>query len=856
MPEAPTQNASGDHIGPYLLVRPLGHGGMGQVWLAHDARLHRKVALKRLHTEGEDASARERILREARAAARITHPNVATIHDVLDADGRTYIVMEYVEGESLSQRLARLGRIPSAEVVEIGRQLASGLAEAHAQGVIHRDLKPANVQMTPGGVAKILDFGVARTLAQPASTTAETMAPLRANAQMTDGVRAGTQAYMSPEQLLGRHVDHRSDIYSLGVLLFELAVGRPPFPMRDLLEHIVDVTSKPAPAAHHVDSSVARPLSDVIATCLAREPDERYQSADALRDALCPAAPRATRAMATGAVAAVLTIAVAAAIVTVWQPLGHPVRPATIAVLSVEAGTSVPIADALAREVESLVVSNLRTVAGVTVVSRAALAGTPRDEVDRMRQALHVDYAIDLTLTAAEPRLQLSGRIRDLARASASWSGVIAADRPLAAEHQLLDAIDGAFRDAGVWRNGLPSAADARLRRLRTSSDEAFGQYIRGQAVVDAGGPPASFDQAISFLQAAVRADASFGLAWAALADALSVRYERTKDADVLKQANVAAATAIRTAPDASAPFRSLGRLQNIAGRRDDAITSFRRALQVDADDDGAARQLATALASRGDVDAAIEAGRAAIAIRPRAWPNHYALGFIYYNAGRYAEAIAELRRVTELEPEGARGYLLLGAAFHKRGDLQQAIGNYEHAVRLSPNASAFSNLALIYYQSERYQDAVRAFQSAVGADPAQPVLQRNLGDALMKAQRTADARAAYSACVDLGNRQLGGNNRDAAAIALVALCEAKLGRRDEAERHGAESLALAPADREVVYKNAAIAAVLNDRDRSLRYLNDALRLGYQPQLAREDDDFAGLRSLPEFKRLTASKPE
>ena len=192
----------------------------------------------------------------------------------------------------------------------------------------------------------------------------------------------------------------------------------------------------------------------------------------------------------------------------------------------------------------------------------------------------------------------------------------------------------------------------------------------------------------------------------------------------------------------------------------------------------------------------------------------------------------------------------MLGASMQRAGNLQQAIGNYEHALRLGPNPSASSNLGLMYYNAGRIDDAVRAFQMAVDEEPTTPVYRRNLGDALAKARQTVPARAEYSACVDLGNRALKSNARDPATIALIAICEAKLGRGRDAERHGAEALALAPTDREVLYKNAAIAALAGDRVRALQRLRDALDRGYQAQLVRDDDDFTAMRTMPEFRKL------
>ena len=204
-----------------------GPEGMGEVYLGHDSRLQRKVALKSLTAPtGADADRREQILLEARAAARLNHPGIAAVYDVVEQGDRAYIVMEYVEGETLAARLAQ-GPLPMDRVFAIGRELAAALAAAHAGGVVHHDLKPANIQLTPSGAAKVLDFGVARVTtptAMPTETTRSVIPVLSPG----DG-RSGTLVYMAPEQLLNKPVDARSDIYSLGVVLFEMATGQRPF---------------------------------------------------------------------------------------------------------------------------------------------------------------------------------------------------------------------------------------------------------------------------------------------------------------------------------------------------------------------------------------------------------------------------------------------------------------------------------------------------------------------------------------------------------------------------------------------------------------------------------------------------
>ncbi|HEX6462899.1 MAG TPA: serine/threonine-protein kinase, partial [Vicinamibacterales bacterium] len=272
---------AGTTIGPYEIIERLGLGGMGQVFLARDTRLQRKVALKILTPEGNRNEAQD-AMREARAAARINHPNVASVYDVLeDGNGRPVIVMEYVDGENLASRLGH-ERLTPETVVSIGRQIASGLEAAHTEGIIHRDLKPSNVQLTRRGVAKILDFGIARATASIVSTRT---GDRNSTIPETEAGRtaAGTSAYMSPEQKLGLRVDERSDIYSLGLLLFEMAAGR-----RANADDAAALALEGdvAARAHALDASIPRAMASIIARATALDPRNRFSSASEFERAL------------------------------------------------------------------------------------------------------------------------------------------------------------------------------------------------------------------------------------------------------------------------------------------------------------------------------------------------------------------------------------------------------------------------------------------------------------------------------------------------------------------------------------------------------------------------------------------
>ena len=263
-------------VGPYRVIEKLGAGGMGEVFLAEDPRLGRPVALKRLTLAGIGAAEQlRRLTQEGTAAAALNHPNIAGIYDVLEADGVAHIVMEYVPGETLASRLIR-GPLPFDRVLHIAMQLCDGLAAAHARGIVHRDLKPSNVIATSDGQVKILDFGLAeRRAAAPVDVTV-TAGGLAGPAQPL----AGTPVYMAPEHLLGRKTDHRCDIYSLGVTLYQLATGRLPFEGDTFMSVALAVITGPRP---DLIGELGPALGTIVGRAMERDPANRYQSAREMR---------------------------------------------------------------------------------------------------------------------------------------------------------------------------------------------------------------------------------------------------------------------------------------------------------------------------------------------------------------------------------------------------------------------------------------------------------------------------------------------------------------------------------------------------------------------------------------------
>ena len=321
---------AGTRLGPYEVVSAIGAGGMGEVYRARDTRIDRTVAIKVLAADAtRDLEAEGRFEREARALATLNHPRICTLFEFTRLDGQALLIMEHLEGQSLAGRLAR-GRLPLDEALRIGAEIAEGLAVAHRAGLVHRDLKPANVMLTKTG-AKLLDFGLAKAAAgETAGTDDETQQALT-----QAGMVFGTVAFMAPEQLDGRQVDQRSDVWAFGCVLYEMVTGRRAFDGPTPAAVAAAILERDPPAPSAIEPKMPGGLDRVVRKCLARDPDARWQSAADLRDELQwiagggdrgmpPAVPQPPRVWRDRLLGAAAAAAIALAVVLIWRPWRAP----------------------------------------------------------------------------------------------------------------------------------------------------------------------------------------------------------------------------------------------------------------------------------------------------------------------------------------------------------------------------------------------------------------------------------------------------------------------------------------------------------------------------------------------------
>ena len=849
----------GTRIGPYLVIDRLGGGGMGEVFLGNDTRLHRKVALKRLVAPASAADERARVLQEARAAARVNHPNVATIHDIVEHEAGVFIVMEYVEGESLADRLRR-GPLPPDRVVALGRQLAAALTAAHARGIVHRDLKPANIQITPDESVKVLDFGVAQAISL--ATSASTMTTTTRS--RPSAAVGGTPAYMAPEQWLGGMVDRRADIYSLGVILFEMATGRRPRADGGPVETLLGF-AEPAPRADAVDHAVSRPLADVIARALEVDADRRFQSAADLSAALdgvlpvgAASAPGffAFRSWRLAAAAAIVAAVLAGG--ALWRrrpPAGPPLARTTpvVTVLPfVDEGpqTEAPIAAGIA----GVLAADLSTLAGVTFVPSVAAAKYDRPyPYARMKKELGLDYVVTGAVRRPRDRVDVVATLVDLKTEQT---------RDTATFDAKASDVFGMQAEISAWTIGRIQAltGDSQSarpsRRPATTDASAFEDYAQGRRFIDRRDLAGNVDRAVDVLEDAVRRDPKFALAFAALGEACWLKYDALKDPQWADRAKDATLEALRLDPAQPMVRYALAIIYRGTGRKTDAIDELGRAIGEQPSSDELHRLLGRAYADVGRLDDAVNQFTIAQRLRPGFWDNYRALGLAYFDAGRYADAVSALRRLTELQPDSATGFQMLGTAYHALGDLDQALANYRRTNELHPSPTAWSNIGTIRYGRKDYAGAAAAYRESQKLQPKEPSTLRNLGDALARLGDRPGAKQAYRSAVELCQARLAVERNDARLLALEALCLAKLGEAAKARAVVASALALNPRSPDALYKKAVVLLLDHDTVGALAALRAAIESGYSRNVAAADDDLAPLARQAGFDAIVRESPK
>jgi len=805
-------------VGRFRIVAPLGKGGMATVWRAEDTLLGRTVALKLLAEDlAGSPSARRRFRHEAEIAMRLDHPAIAPVYASGEDDGTSWIAMRLVEGETLAARIAR-APLPVDEALRVAAEVASALGYAHSQGVVHRDVTSNNVMLRGDGRVFVMDFGLAR---------AEGLSRLTST-----GVALGTYAYLAPEVLRGGRADARSDLYGLGVALYEMLTGTTPFHGERVEVLAYRAANEDAEPPSRRRAGLDGALDALVLRAIAREPDARYPDAATFAAALVAA--RAARDAGAGAAgdapgAGVLPRALApgGVVYLAVAPIGH------------EAGALRPLAEGL----EGALRARLPSPRGPRVLGAPAPADPGAWRAFARAEGANAVLAGRLRASGARVRLEL-------------WLADPESGTRLAGAHaDELPFEPFALEDAAIARArellGEPadlSTAVTRPVRPHPAAEEHFARAVR---YLERHDHEASVDGAIALLEPLVAGDAPRPEWLAALARACLMKYDLTRQRAWEGRAAEACARARALAPEAPEVLLAWADLMRVTGEEAEALAAYRRALEARPATVEGWLGLALLHGRSGRREAAEDAARRAIEVGPRDWRGLNSLGYARIRCGAFHEAIAPLQGALELQPDNARVKRNLAIALAQCDRLAEAAVLLSEVVALEPSDIAYSNLGAALFALGDRAGAMDALERATRLAPAEPLRWGFYASALhFEPGREREAAAAYDRAIALMQDQLDRNPGEPEWWARLADWLQARGREREADAAIARALAIAPDNAACLLCAAYVRHQRGDRAGTLDCLRRALAHGQGAEILRRSSEFRDLRDDPEFRRM------
>jgi serine/threonine protein kinase/tetratricopeptide (TPR) repeat protein len=712
----------GRQIGAYELLSPLGEGGMGEVHLALDTKLGRKVALKLLSADLTTDDERVRRFRqEALTASALNHPNIITVYEIGECEGRDFIATEHIEGVTLRTRMRGRG-LPLAAAIDIALQVAGALAAAHEHGIVHRDIKPENVMVRPDGLVKVLDFGISK-YAEPGRTRDSKESWIRTGT----GVVMGTTAYMSPEQARGEEVDARTDVWSLGVILYEMIARSLPFPGRTPTDRLAAILERePAPLGK-LRRGVPAELERIVGRALAKNRDERYaQTADLAADlrklratlgeersfrfalpAPARILPALSRPRATVVLAAlslmVITLMVAGLVYFRRDTGGVAVN--SLAILPLVNVSGSADTEYLSDGITESLINDLSQLSSLRVLSRSTVfryKGRAADPLAVGRE-LGVEAVLIGRIEQRGETLVVHADLVKVADGSQLWGGRF--NRKLSDVLAVQEEVSKEI--AGKLRPRLSGEEQRRLTKHHTENAEAYQLYINGRFYWEKR-TPEGLTRAIRYFEQAIERDPNYALAYAGLADAyalLGVFYLPPREA--FPKAKDAALNALRIDDTVAEADAALGHIKvqyeyDWAGAERD----YQRAIGLNPNYANAHHFYALYLAMMGRPEEGLAEIRRAQELEPFSLFIHANVGAILCQARRYDEAINQLRRVLEMNPNFDHARSLIGFAYCQKGMYEQAITEYQK--RAMPGSGGSGDLGVAYALSGRQSEAFK----------------------------------------------------------------------------------------------------------------------------------------------------
>jgi eukaryotic-like serine/threonine-protein kinase len=854
----------GGRVGDYQILEVVGAGGMGVVYKARDLKLERVVALKFLPQEPiVTEKEKERFRKEAKAASGLDHTNIGVIHGLEQTpDGRLFIVMAFYEGSTVAQKIHE-GPVPTFEAVEIASQMATGLAEAHAHNIVHRDIKPSNLILTIKGVLKVVDFGLALVI------SAETFS-------QSVGI-AGTVAYMSPEQARGAEVDHRTDIWSAGVVLAEMLTGKHPFQRNSLPSVMAAIVQDPPAQLEGVPPQLQR----VVLRALAKDPEKRYQSCkDMLADlrAVKSAGDATTLGVGSKELAkyakdaagevrrdsarqilgrwwiatplAILLLAIAAmAIPSLRERVTFAVFGMSeehLVILPFENVGNDPANETLNDGLMDSMTARLSNLeesqSSLWVVPANFVRQKNVNDPTAARRTFKATLAVQgsITRTPQDVRMRFS-LVDTRSLAKLDTENLVDKNGDLAAlEERAIKKIASLMHVSTVNESSLNSAHKA--------NPSAYENYLKALSYAERYDKPGNLDLAIGELENAVTTDPEFALGFAEECEAYRLKFALDRNTQWLDSASAKCKRALDIDNRLPMVYVTLGRLHSSEGKDDLALQEFQQALALNHHDANALAGMAAAYERMGRLSEAEKTFQTSANMRPDYWDGYNSLGTFYLRQRRYPEAVAQFNHVIELTPDNAAGWSNRGAAYSNMKEFGKAERDLKRSIEIAPSYGAYVNLGALYASQKNYEDYAAMTEKALQMNDKDFRVWANLAAAYRMLGETDKAKAASAEKLKRLELAVIAQPKDPAIQASLGISYAEQKQKEKAVPHIEAAIALAPTNPQVLLNAGEAYEDLGDRRHALEYVEKSLKNGYTVERVKNNPAFNNLVQDPSFK--------
>jgi serine/threonine-protein kinase len=771
--------------------------------------------------------------------------------------------MEFVEGTNLRQRLMQ--PMPLLTFLEVALQCVDALIAAHDRGIVHRDIKPENIMLTKSGRVKVLDFGLAREI-----RPVEKLEAKAGDETVTSvGMISGTVGYMSPETLLQRPIDARTDVFSLGVVFYEALTGRHPFRDASFMATADRVLHSDPPHPSTINTQVPPQLDFVIERMIAKNAQDRYMTAQELRTALWNVqqqvssgewhapllTPRRRRVLSVAALVVLFGAVIAWSGPVILSklsrvsaaPLPQEMRVAVLPFRSLEEDAA---KQAYARGLTETLTTRLSQVTAsrqIDVVPSLEIVNRKVSDVDAARVQLGANLVLEGSVHTSGNDVRvnfalLDARTKKQLRAQTMTSTIKAG---FAFEDQLSDVITNML--------DVELSATERARSIPTgpATADARELYLRGRGYLqDASKNAKNLASAKESFGAAVSADPNFAAAYAGLGTVAWIEYGETHEASLVDQAREACGRAVTLDGSSVEAHECLGRLYNGTGQYEAAATELKRVLERDPTRDSAIRLLARNYESMQKPQLAEQTYQSVLKLRPQYWLGYSALGGLYYRQARYGDAAKMFAKSIELAPDSSRGYFNLAGVLIEQRKYREALPLLEKSIAIEPSSTAYANRGTVRAYLGDWDAAAGDYEKAISLQSSDYELWGNLGEALYWSQtRRPESSSAYARAIDLVEQAVKIDPKDGQLHAQVAKYQAMSGHNDKAAAEIATALRLAPKEPKVFFTAAVVEQQAGHSERAKSWLNKAVQAGYSPASMLDDPVFAPLRADPQFKK-------